>query len=64
MKNERSYKRGDFPGLDSGPVSAEHERRFLTNGTVAEDRADKTGASAMMGVQNTQNHAKEEARPS
>ena len=30
--NSRSFPWGDYPGLNAGPKSAEHENRFLKRG--------------------------------
>jgi hypothetical protein len=62
-KNDASNMRGDCPGLDGGPVSAEHERRFTRQnreqGTVA-----SSGVSDSSETQNQQNPEKGRATES
>jgi hypothetical protein len=62
-KNDASNLRGDCPGLDNGPVSAEHERRFIKNdreqGTVS-----GSAVSDRPAAQNAQNPKKDRATES
>ncbi len=52
--------RGDCPGLDGGPVTTEHERRFIKQ--VPAPSADgKSSASMAADTQNAQNLAKDKA---